>query len=133
MTPFSAQASIEQSLFTGGRVSAAAAQARAGLAIAEAGRINARGDLAAAVAAAYGDVLAATIMVSSWQRLLAQTTEIERQAKLKFRAGESPSTDVSQAHARLAEAHAGLARAQGMQVAAQAHFRNLTGLEPDDL
>jgi outer membrane protein len=72
-------------------------------------------------------------MVDLYGRLVIQTTEIERQARLKFRAGESPSTDVSQAGARLAEARAGLARAQGMQVSSQAHFRNLTGLEPVDL
>jgi outer membrane protein len=133
VTPFTAQAMIEQPLFTGGRVSAAADQARAGLAMAEAGRSNARGDLAAAVAAAYGDVLATAIMRTSWLRLLAQTGEIERQARLRFKAGESPSTDVDQASARLAEARGGLAGAEGAVAAARAHYRNLVGTDPVDL
>lgn len=133
VTPFTAQAVIEQPLFTGGRVAAASDQARAGLASAEAGRRNVRADLAAVVAAAYGDVLAAATMVASWQRLLDQTSEIERQARLRFKAGESPSTDVAQAEARLAEARGGLAGAEGAVAAARAHYRNLVGDDPVDL
>ncbi|MFA5962682.1 MAG: TolC family protein [Sphingomonas sp.] len=133
VTPRAAQMTVEQPLFTGGRVGAGIDQARAGIAGAEAGRSGTRGQLVMAVTQAYGDVLTAARMVDLYGRLITQTTEIERQARLKFRAGESPSTDVSQAGARLAEARAGLARAQGMQVSAAAHFRNLTGLEPVDL
>jgi outer membrane protein len=133
VTPRVAQMTVEQPLFTGGRVSAGIDQARAGIAGAQAGQIGMRGQLVMAVTQAYGDVLTAARLVDLYGRLVTQTTEIERQARLKFRAGESPSTDVAQAGARLAEARAGLARAQGMQVSAQAHFRNLTGLEPADL
>ncbi|CCW18549.1 type I secretion outer membrane protein, TolC family [Sphingobium indicum BiD32] len=133
VTPRSAQLTVEQPLFTGGRVRAGIDQARAGIAGAEAGQTGMRSQLVMAVTQAYGDVLTAARMVDLYGRLVTQTTEIERQARLKFRAGESPSTDVSQAVARLAEARAGLARAQGMQVSAKAHFRNLTGLEPLDL
>jgi outer membrane protein len=133
VTPRAAQMTVEQPLFTGGRVGAGIDQARAGIAAAEAGRGGTRSQIAMAVTQAYGDVLTSARMVDLYGRLITQTTEIERQARLKFRAGESPSTDVSQAAARLAEAQAGLARAQGMQVSAEAHFRNLTGLEPVDL
>lgn len=133
VTPRAAQMTVEQPLFTGGRVGAGIDQARAGIAGAEAGRSGTRGQLVMAVTQAYGDVLTAARMVDLYGRLITQTTEIERQARLKFRAGESPSTDVAQAGARLAEARAGLARAQGMRVSAAAHFRNLTGLEPVDL
>jgi len=133
VTPRAAQMTVEQPLFTGGRVGAGIDQARAGIAGAEAGQAGTRSQLVMAVTQAYGDVLTAAHMVDLYGRLVIQTTEIERQARLKFRAGESPSTDVSQAGVRLAEARAGLARAQGMQVSSQAHFRNLTGLEPVDL
>lgn len=133
VTPRAAQMTVEQPLFTGGRVSAGIDQARAGIAGAEAGKTGIRSQLVMAMTQTYGDVLTTAHMIDLYGRLVAQTTEIERQARLKFRAGESPSTDVSQASARLAEARAGLARAQGMQVSAQAHFRNLTGLEPIDL
>lgn len=127
--PRAAQAAIEQPLFTGGRVSAGIAGAKAGLAAREAGRENTRSRIVADVARAYGDVLAAERMTALHARLVDETTEIVRQAQLRFRAGESPSTDVSQATARLAEARAGLARAEGMKVSRSARFRNLTGLD----
>ncbi|MFA5970623.1 MAG: TolC family protein [Sphingomonas sp.] len=133
VTPRAAQLTVEQPLFTGGRVSAGVDQARAGIVGAEAGQVGMRSQLVMAVTQAYGDVLTAAHMVDLYGRLVIQTTEIERQARLKFRAGERPSTDVSQASARLAEARAGLARAEGMRVSSVAHFRNLTGLEPVDL
>lgn len=133
VTPRAAQITVEQPLFTGGRVSAGVDQARAGIVGAEAGQVGMRSQLVMAVTQAYGDVLTAAHMVDLYGRLVIQTTEIERQARLKFRAGESPSTDVSQASARLAEARAGLARVEGMRVSSAAHFRNLTGLEPVDL
>jgi outer membrane protein len=130
VTPATAQVAVEQTLYNGGRVAAAAAGAKAGVAAAEAGRSNARGQLAAVVAAAYGDVLTTSSMRASWRRLLDETVEIERQAQLRFRAGESPSTDVAQAAARRAEAEAGLAGAEGAAEAARAHYRNLVGEEP---
>ena len=131
--PRSAQITIEQSLFTGGRVSAGIGQATAEIAGAEASRISTRTQLILAATQAYGDVLTAGRMVDQYDRLVGETTEIERQARLRYRAGESPSTDVSQARARLAEARAGQARAQGMLVSAKAHFSNLTGLEATGL
>lgn len=127
--PRAVQATIEQPLFTGGRVSAGIAAAKAGLDAREAGRGSIRSRIVADVARAYGDVLAAGRMAGLHARLVDETAEIERQAKLRFKAGESPSTDVSQAAARLAEARAGLARAEGMTVSAAARFRNLTGLD----
>ncbi|KQX19697.1 channel protein TolC [Sphingomonas sp. Root50] len=133
VTPRAAQVTVEQPLFTGGRVGAGIDRARAGIAGAEAGQSGARAELAMAVTQAYGDILTAARMLTLYERLLAETAEIERQARLRYRAGESPSTDVAQAGARLAEARAGLARAQGMQVSARAHFANLTGFEPVEL
>lgn len=133
VTPRAAQATIEQPLFTGGRVEAGIDQARAGVVAAEAGQTATRSQLVAAVARAYGDVLTTARMIELYERLVAETTEIERQAQLRYRAGESPSTDISQATARLAEARAGLARAEGQQVSARARFSNLTGLDSFEL
>ncbi len=132
-TPLSAQASIEQPLFTGGRIAAANARARAGLEASDASRSMARANLAADVAAAYGAVLSSQTMVDAYSRMLAQMTEIDRQSRLRFNAGEAPSTDVSQAEARLAEARGGLAGAQGARAAAHARFQALTGLAPEGL
>lgn len=133
VTPRAAQATIEQPLFSGGSVSAGIDQARAGVVSAAAQKVASRNQLITAVVEGYGNVLAAADMVDLYSRLVSETTEIERQARLRFRAGESPSTDVAQAAARLAEARAGLSRAQGAQVSAQAHFNNLTGLAPTNL
>jgi len=133
VVPRAAQATIEQPLFTGGRVESSIDQARAGIAAAEAGQTATRSRLIAATVQAYGDVLTTTRLIELHERLVAETTEIERQARLRFRAGGSPSTDISQASARLAEARAGLARAQGQQVSARARFSNLTGLDALDL
>ena len=133
VTPRAGQVTIEQPLFTGGRIGAGVAQAKAGAQAGAAGEELARSQLVADVAQAYGNVLTARQLVAMHDRLVAATGEIERQAKLRFKAGESPSTDVAQAAARRAEAQAGLARAQGMAVSARAHFANLTGLAADDL
>ena len=133
VTPRSAQATIEQPLFTGGRVEAGIDRARAGVVAAEAGQTATRSQLVAAVVRAYGDVLTTARMIELYERLVVETTEIERQAQLRYRAGESPSTDISQATARLAEARAGLARAEGQQVSARARFSNLTSLDSFDL
>lgn len=132
-TPLSAQASIEQPLYTGGRIAAAKAQASAGVEASDASSAMARANLAADVAASYGMVLASQTMVEAYGRMLAQMTEVDRQAKLRFKAGEAPSTDVAQAAARLAEAQGGLASAEGSRAAAQARFRALTGLAPEGL
>jgi outer membrane protein len=133
LTPAAAQLVIEQPLFTGGKVSAVVAQARAGTMAAEAGLVAAESGLVANVAGAYGAVIAANSMVRHFARLVDETEEIERQARLRFGVGESPRTDVAQAQARTAEARAGLARAEGQLVSARARFRSLTGLDGTDL
>lgn len=133
VTPRAAQVTVEQSLFTGGRVRAAIDQAKAGRDAAKAGEEATRSEIVASVAQAYGDVLTAERMAALYGQLRDQTQEILRQALLRYKAGESPSTDVAQARARLAEAEAAQARARGMVVSARAHFANLTGVPADDL
>lgn len=130
--PRAVQGSVEQPLFTGGRASAAIARARAGERVAAATLDAVRGQLAVAVVESYGAVLVARERRRLHESLIAQLTEIERQSRLRFEAGESPHTDVSQAQARLAEARAGLAEAEGMIVSARARLRALTGREGGD-
>lgn len=129
VTPRVAKLTVEQALFTGGRVGAGVDEARAGSAMARAGEAATRSGIVAAVAQAYGNVLTAGTMVELYDRLVGEMQEIHRQAQVRFRDGESPSTDVQQAAARLAEAQAGLAQAEGMAVSAKARFSNLTGLD----
>jgi outer membrane protein len=133
VSPRVGQIGLEQPLFTGGRTLAGLDQARAGIAGAEAGVALTRSTIVMQTAQAYGDVLALRDLRSQFLRLEVQMTEIERQAALRFAAGEVPSTDVSQAAARRAEADGGLARVTGHLRAAEARYANLTGLKPDDL
>ncbi|MBB3871631.1 TolC family protein [Brevundimonas mediterranea] len=133
VTPRAAQLTLEQPLFTGGRAAAGIARARAGMAAADAGGDAVQGQVVLAVVQAYGDMLAASEVLRLYRELAAQTVEIERQARERFRTGETPSTDVAQAASRAAEARADLARAEGMQASARARYRNLTDLESVDL
>lgn len=133
VTPRAAELTIEQPLFTGGRVGAALAQARSGSQAAQAGETLTRSQIVVATVQAYGDVLTTHRMIALYEQMLGQMQEIERQARLRFKAGDSPSTDVAQAAARLAEAQAALEQARGLAASADARFTNLTGLEPENL
>lgn len=133
VTPRAAQVTIEQPLFTGGRIAAGIAQTRAGSAAARAGEQMTRDQIVLATVEAYGQVLTTRKTVVLYEQLAAQTAEIRRQAALRFEAGDSPRTDVAQAEARQAEAIAALEAARGAAVSAAARFTNLTGLAPDDL
>ncbi|MCK9542801.1 MAG: TolC family outer membrane protein [Novosphingobium sp.] len=133
VTPRAAQLVIEQPLFTGGRVSAGIAQAKAGSEAARASEAVTQNQIAVATVQTYGDVLTAGRMVTLHEQMMRQMEEILRHARLRYKAGESPSTDVAQAEARLAEARAGLEQARGMAVSADARFMRLTGLAPAGL
>ena len=133
VTPRAAQLTIEQPLFMGGRVSAGIAQAIAGNDAAHAGETMTRSQIVVATVQAYGDVLTTHRMVDLYAQMVGQMEEIQRQARLRFKEGESPSTDVAQATARLAEAQAVLEGARGLAVSADARFANLTGLAPKNL
>lgn len=133
VTPRAAELTIEQPLFTGGRVGAAMAQARSGSQAARAGETLTRSQIVVATVQAYGDVLTTHRMIALYEQMVGQMQEIERQARLRFKAGDSPSTDVAQAAARFAEAQAALEQARGLAASADARFTNLTGLEPENL
>lgn len=133
VTPRAAQLTIEQPLFTGGRVGAGVARAKAGSQAARAGEAMTRSQTLVATVAAYGEVLTSRRMVALYEQMAGQMAEIRRQAGLRFKAGESPATDVAQADARQAEAQATLEAARGIAASAEARFINLTGLAPRDL
>ncbi|WP_342248984.1 TolC family protein [Sphingomonas sp. OTU376] len=133
VTPRAAQATLEQPLFTGGRVSAAMARARAGERMAGAAGDGARADLAAQVAEAYGAVLIAEEQQRLYEALVATTTELARHAQNRFEVGDAPRTDLSQANARLAEARAQVAAAHGAMRVTRARLANLIGRDPGTL
>ncbi len=133
VTPRAAQLSIERPLFTGGRVGAAVDQARAGERAAAFGLDAVRAGLAADVADAYGAVLVAEEQERLYAQLVTVTEGLARHAQDRFEVGDAPRTDVSQARARLAEARAGLAQAQGQALVARARLARLIGRPPGAL
>jgi outer membrane protein len=92
-----------------------------------------RAELAAQVAEAFGAVLVAEEQRRLYAALAATTGELARQADLRFRAGEAPRTDASQAGSRHAEARARLAAAEGQVRVARARLSHLVGHDPGEL
>ena len=131
VTPRAALASLEQPLVAGGRILAGREAARAARGSADAAARLSRARISVEVAAAYAGLVTSVRERDLRSRQLDQMREIERQAGLRFRAGDAPSTDLSQARARLAEAEAGLEAAHAAESAAAARFTALTGLPAD--
>ncbi|QDX27301.1 TolC family protein [Sphingomonas suaedae] len=133
VTPRAAQVSVEQPLFTGGRVGAVVDQARAGERAAASGLNAVRAGLAADVADAYGGLVVAEEQEHLYAQLVTVTQGLLNHAQDRFDVGDAPRTDVSQAKARLAEARAGLAQANGQALVARARLARLIGRVPGTL
>lgn len=133
VTPRVAQVGAEMPLFTGGRIGAAMAQAQAGREMAAIGTQAAALDLRLQVIGAYTQALAAREQVASYGAMIDTLQEAARHAQLMFKVGSATSTDVAQAQARLAEAEAGRAGAQGSLSEALARLEQLAGkpIAPD--
>ncbi len=133
LTPSVAAVQLRQPLFTGGAVSAAIGQAKAGAALAGAAYEAARLGLVADVAAAFEDVRVTQRAIALEQRQTQDLELVVQQAQRRFQDGAAPHTDVDQATARLAAARADLARAEGDEATASARYRTLVGVEPSGL
>lgn len=133
VVPLSVQMVAEMPLFTGGRVGSAVAQAGAGRDAARFGAEQARLEVTLRAVGAYVEVLTARKLEARYEQLSVALAETERQAGLRFQAGEIASSEVAQARARGAEAEAGLAQAQGRRLSAEATFERLTAIPAGDL
>lgn len=124
---------LRQPLFAGGAIGAGVDRARAGrdAALAQVG--GAKALLSAQTAEAYVAVLSAREILTLHEAQVHQMEEIARQAEFRFKGGETARTDLDQSRARLAEAHAGYARARGDVARTRAHFAAVVGVEPDGL
>lgn len=131
--PLSVQVAAEMPLFTGGRVGSAVAQAGAGRDAARFGAEQARLEVTLRAVGAYVEVLTARKLEARFEQMSVALAETERQAGLRFQAGEIASSDVAQARARGAQAEAGLAQARGRRLSAEAAFARLTTLSAADL
>ncbi len=132
-TPLALQATTEMPLYAGGKIAAGIDQAKGGADIARLQAEQARLQLVVNAVTGYAEVLTARKLEARFGHLRTELTETQRQARLRYQAGEIPSSDVAQALARLAEAEAGLAQAQGRRISAEAAFERLTGKSPTDL
>ena len=133
VNPLAAQATAEMPLYTGGRIGSARDQARGGAQVSRLQTEQVRLDVTVQAVAAYAEVLTSRQVEQSQGRLVSELSEVERQAGLRFRAGEIARSDVAQAEARRAEAEAGLAAAHGRRMSAEAAFERLTGKAPGEL
>ncbi|MFD2780406.1 TolC family protein [Novosphingobium pokkalii] len=129
VTPLALRAGAEMPLYAGGRVAAAIDQARGGQAVAALALADARSRVMVGAVAAHAEVLAARRIEARYQQLASELAEVERQAKLRFQAGEIPASDLAAATARRAEGEAGLAAAQGRRITAEAQYSRMTGHE----
>ncbi|WP_333839862.1 TolC family protein [Novosphingobium sp.] len=129
VTPLAVRAGAEMPLYAGGRVVAAMDQARGGQAIATLALADARSRVIVGAVAAHAEVLAARRIEKRFQQMAIELAEVERQARLRFQAGEIPASDLAAATARRAEGEAGLAAAQGRRVTAEAQYVRQTGHE----
>lgn len=132
-TPVAAQATAQMPLWAGGRIGAGIDQARGGLGVARGQAEQARLETVVGAVSAYGEVLTARQIETRFERTRAELTEVERQAALRFKAGEIAMSDLAQARARKAESEAGLAQARGRRVSAEAAYARLTGKAPGEL
>lgn len=132
-TPVAVQATAQMPLWAGGRTGAAIDQARGGVGIARHQAEQARLETMVGTVAAYGEVLSARQIETRFERTVTALGEVERQAELRFRAGEIALSDLALARTRKAEAEAGLAQAHGRRVSAEARLARLTGKVPGDL
>lgn len=133
VTPLALQATAEMPLYAGGRVSSAIDQARGGEEMARFGAEQARLQTIILAVSTYTEVLTSRKLEARYDQLVSELVETERQAGLRFRAGEIASSELAQARARKAEADAGFAQAQGRRVSAEAAYQRLTGKLAGDL
>lgn len=133
VTPLAVQAIAEMPLFTGGRVASAVAGAGAGREAARYARDMARLEVTVATVGAYTQVRSARQLARRYEQLVTALAETQRQAGLRFEAGEIASSEYFQAQARRAEGEAGLAQAHGRLASAEAAFARLTGQAPGEL
>lgn len=125
--PRVAQINVEWPLYTGGRISSAVRAAGEVAEAREAQRRSAVLQTRVAVADAYSRAAASALLVRDYEALVQALTEVRRQARLKFTAGEGTSTEVAQAEARLNEAAAGLIDVRGRRAIALAELEVLAG------
>lgn len=132
-TPYSAQLSIVQPIYQGGRIKALKRQAKAGIMAARAGLENAENSIFLSAANAYVDILrdeeASKIRRNNVMVLTRQLTA----ANERYKVGEGTRTDIAQSESRLALSEAGLAQANAQLEISRLLFVRIVGRLPNQL
>lgn len=131
--PTSIQIRLTQPLFQGFQVRNRIRGAEAAVNAQRASLQNTEQDILLDVVTAFEDVVQNRSIVSLRESDVSFLEEQVRAAQDRFEVGEGTRTDVSQAEARLAQAQSALAFARANYEAAQAEYRRLTGLVPQNL
>lgn len=132
-TPHSAQLSIVQPLYQGGRVKGLKAQAKAGILSARQGLRNAEQNLLLSAATAYLDVLRDEEAASIRRNNVRVLTRQKIAAQERFNVGEGTRTDIAQADTRLAASEIGLANADASLAVSRAAYVRFVGHTPANL
>ena len=126
-------ASIDQPLFTFGRLTAQRRIAEAGYSASIAGMRAAEQDMLANVVIAYAAVLRDEKLVEIARTNLAQLTEQLNQINARYSARYATETDLQQTRNRIFSGQAQLELAQGSLLASRNSFRNVVGHYPNTL
>lgn len=128
---FDARVTYEYPLYSGGRLEAQIALARAGVRGAEAALERVKQDIILATKQAYFQVLVSQQGVEVAQRSQVQAEETLRTAEARVRAGTSPRFDEIQAEVSVANARQSLVRARNGVATATQELAAVMGLQVD--
>lgn len=132
-TPNGTSLSFSQPLYTGGATAALAEAASSSLDATLQNQRDAGGKIILAALTAYLDVVRDRGLVEL-SRANARTLErAQSDVQKRLDAGEATKTDLAQASARVAEAHAGVRRALAQMRISEAAFTRVTGTRPENL
>lgn len=131
--PWSANVTLNQTIFAGGRILAqrmlAGAQVRAG----RANLHNVEQGVLLNTVSAYMNVVRDLEVVKSNEASVALLRKQLEAAQERFRVGEVTRTDVAQAEARLSSTEAGLIAAQASLKASRLEYERVVGIPPENL
>jgi outer membrane protein len=131
--PFSARVQASQTLYDGGRTINSTRARIADVSAAQARLTDLEQQVLLDVVTAYVDILRDEENVSLARNNVRVIAEQLRASQDRFEVGEVTRTDVSQAQARLAEAEANLSVAEGQLEVSRQRFRQVVGVEPQNL
>lgn len=124
--------SLEQPLWSGGRLTAGLKKAKAGVTVSRAELEEVRQQLALQVVQSYGDWLSAHLKILAYEQSMATHVRLRDQVKRRIEEGVSPDSDLILAVSRLQSVAADLAVGRSQNDIALARLGQLLGRPVDD-